>query len=112
MLPFFQENLPIFTGKFYIFRRKTHDFLSKLKNQGIDKISIPEKSIDTHRYFPVVISNDNYQYFSHHYIKQRYCLIFVLFRLQVVWKGTPQFFKFHQNFTTVRNMLCNENYYF
>ncbi len=52
MLPFFQENLPIITGKFYVFRRKTHDFSSKLKNQGIDKkISIPEKSIDTYRYF-------------------------------------------------------------
>ncbi len=48
MLPFFQENLPIFRGKFYVFHRKTHNFLSKPKNQGIDeKISIPEKSIDT-----------------------------------------------------------------
>ncbi len=48
MLPFFQENLLIFTGKFFVFRRKTHDFSSKSKNQSIDKkISIPEKSIDT-----------------------------------------------------------------
>ncbi len=48
MLPFFTENLPIFTRKFYILHRKTHNFSSKPKNQGIDKkISIPEKSIDT-----------------------------------------------------------------
>ncbi len=48
MLPFFQENLPIFTGIFYIFHREPHDFLSEPKNRGIDKkISIPGKSIDT-----------------------------------------------------------------
>ncbi len=29
MLKFFQENLPIFRGKFYVFRRKTHDFSIK-----------------------------------------------------------------------------------
>ncbi len=48
MLPFLKENLSIFTGKFYVFHRKTHDSSSKPKNQGINKkISIPEKSIDT-----------------------------------------------------------------
>ncbi len=68
MLLFFQENLPIFTGKFYVFRRKTHDFSSKPRNQGIDKKI--EKSIDTYRYFPVSISSDKYRYFSHHYHKE------------------------------------------
>ncbi len=59
----------------------THDFSSKPKNQGIDKkISILEKSIDTYRYFPVLISIDKYRYFSHHYFegKQDACLTFFL----------------------------------
>ncbi len=49
MVDNFSENVTIFirksadfTGKFYVFSRKTHDFSSKPKNQGIDKkISIP-----------------------------------------------------------------------
>ncbi len=56
MLPLFQENLSIFTGKFYIFRRETHDFSGKPKNQRINKkISIPEKSVNTS---PITISKN------------------------------------------------------
>ncbi len=66
MLPFFKENLPLFTGKFYVFHRKTHDFSSKLKNQGIENIDTRKN----YRYFPVLISIDKYRYFSHHQVKQ------------------------------------------